>query len=95
MYMNSLNKVADDYIPGVTPGLALRAKSELSNRLAEGKIKKDITDFSKPAFLELASQMYIKYQKAFAAGKSEREREKERGAVVGVLVLLRGKQCRC
>ena len=40
VYMGSLGKVADDYIPGETAGgLAMRAKSELQTRVAESKIK--------------------------------------------------------
>ena len=66
VYMGSLGKVADSYLPGVTPGLGKRAKNELSNRLAAGKLKKDLGEFKKGAFLSEANELYVAYQEAFA-----------------------------
>lgn len=73
--MNSLSKVADDYIPGVTPGLGLRAKSELTNRLSESKIKKDLSSFSQRSFLEEAQTLFVRFQRAFASGDASELRE--------------------
>lgn len=75
LYMGSLGRVADDYLPGVTPGIALRAKNELSNRMAEGKIRKDLPKFALKTLLDEAKDIYVRYQRAFAAGDVSAMRE--------------------
>jgi predicted lipid-binding transport protein (Tim44 family) len=68
VYINSIDRVADDYVPeGAFSGLAQRAKSELSNRVAESRIKKDLPGFSKRVLAADASALYEQYQRAFAA----------------------------
>lgn len=68
VYINSLDRVADDYVPeGAFSGLAVRAKSELSNRVAESRIKKDLPGFSKRVLAADATTLYEHYQRAFAA----------------------------
>ncbi len=68
VYLNSLGRVADDYIPTASlTGMGRRAKSELSNRVAEGKIRDSLPGFTTKAFQAEATAIYERYQKALAS----------------------------
>lgn len=67
-YLGSLGRVADHY-EAVGASLGAKAKNELTNRLAEGKIRKDLHDksWSRSSFASsTAAPLYLRYQHAFA-----------------------------
>jgi predicted lipid-binding transport protein (Tim44 family) len=76
VYLNSLGRVADDYIPSSSlTGMGRRAKSELTNRMAESKIKSSLSDFTAKAFLAEATTIYERFQKALASHDVSEMRE--------------------
>ena len=68
VFVNSLDRVADDYVPpGGLSGMAGRAQNELANRAAQLKIKSDLKDFTMRGLVAEATALYEQYQRAFAA----------------------------
>jgi len=75
VHVDALHMIADDYIPGITPGVWKRVQNVLTNVFSWYKLKKDLPNETKPIFKETVASIYREYQIAFADGDQDMLRQ--------------------